>query len=138
MVSAWFRERQSASASNGDTAAMATPPNGVPRTNAHEWRSPLDEEWQAAQALATPVDHGVTTAGLPKRQPLAHLVSGAESIGRSAPASIPVGPVRVPDEVRGLLSRYQHGLRVGRHARIGPDEQSTITDTMPGRIEEDQ
>ncbi len=139
MVSAWFRERQSASASNGDTTQMAAPPNGVSRTNAHEWRSPLDEEWQAAQALATPVDHGVTNAGLPKRQPLAHLVTGAESIGRTVAASIPVGPVRVPDEVRGRLSRYQHGLRVGRHARIGPDEQATITDdTMLGRIEEDQ
>jgi signal transduction histidine kinase len=139
MVSAWFRERQSASASNGDTTQMAAPPNGVSRTNAHEWRSPLDEEWQAAQALATPVDHGVTTAGLPKRQPLAHLVTGAESIGRTVATSIPVGPVRVPDEVRERLSRYQHGLRVGRHARIGPDEQATITDdTMLGRIEEDQ
>jgi signal transduction histidine kinase len=138
MVSAWFRERQSASVSNGDTTEMAVPPNGVPSINAHEWRSPLDEEWHAAQALATPVDHGVTTAGLPKRQPLAHLVSGAEGIGRSVAASIPVGPVRVPDDVRGRLSRYQHGLRVGRHARIGPDEQPTITDTMYGRIEEDQ
>ncbi|MDQ4092973.1 MAG: ATP-binding protein, partial [Actinomycetota bacterium] len=137
MVSAWFRERQSASATNSDITEMA-PPNGLPSTNAHEWRSPLDEQWQAAQALAIPVDHGVTTAGLPKRQPLAHLVSGAESISRSVPASIPVGPVRVPDDVRGRLSRYQHGLRVGRHARIGPDEQPTSTDTMPGRIEEDQ
>ncbi|MGH3983322.1 MAG: ATP-binding protein, partial [Pseudonocardiaceae bacterium] len=142
MVSAWFRERQSASVpmsgGNDDTTEMGPPPNGVPSTNAHEWRSPLDEEWQAAQALATPVDHGVTTAGLPKRQPLAHLVSGAEGIGRSVAASIPVGPVRVPDEVRGRLSRYQHGLRVGRHARISPDEQPTMTDTMHGRIEEDQ
>ncbi|HEX2298910.1 MAG TPA: ATP-binding protein, partial [Pseudonocardiaceae bacterium] len=138
MVSAWFRERQSASASNGDTTEMAVPLNGVPSTNAHEWRSPLDEEWHAAQALATPVDHGVTTAGLPKRQPLAHLVSGAEGIGRSVAAPMPVGPVRVPDDVRGRLSRYQQGLRVGRHARIGPDEQPTMTDTMHGRIEEDQ
>jgi signal transduction histidine kinase len=138
MVSAWFRERQSASATNGDTTEMAVPPNGVRSANAHEWRSPLDEEWQAAQALATPVDHGVTMAGLPKRQPLAHLVSGAEGIGRSVAASMPVGPVRVPDDVRGRLSRYQHGLRVGRHARIGPDEQPTMTDTMHGHIEEDQ
>ena len=138
LVSAWFRERQSASASNGDTTAMAAPTNGVSSTNAHDWRSPLDEEWHAAQALAIPVDHGVTTAGLPKRQPLAHLVSGAEGIGRSVAASPAAGPVRVPDDVRGRLSRYQQGLRVGRHARIGPDEQPTITDTMHGRIEEDQ
>jgi hypothetical protein len=29
-------------------------------------------------------------------------------------------------------------LRVGRHARIGPDEQLTITDTLQGRFEEEQ
>ncbi|MGH3777860.1 MAG: sensor histidine kinase [Pseudonocardiaceae bacterium] len=147
MVSAWFRERQSASAPNhqlGDTTEMAALPNGVPgntnttRSNAHEWRSPLDQEWQAAQALRTPVDHGVTPAGLPKRQPLAHLVSGADGPGRSAPAPLPAGPTRIPDDVRGRLSRYQHGLRVGRHARIGPDEQPTVTDTLQGRSEEDQ
>lgn len=147
MVSAWFRERQSAAASSpqlGDTTEMAALPNGVPgstntsRTNAHEWRSPLDEEWQAAQALRTPIDHGVTPAGLPKRQPLAHLVSGADGPGRSAPAPVPAGPARIPDDVRGRLSRYQHGLRVGRHARIGPDEQPTVTDTLQGRFEEDQ
>ncbi|MGH3811750.1 MAG: sensor histidine kinase [Pseudonocardiaceae bacterium] len=147
MVSAWFRERQSASASShqpGDTTELAVLPNGGPssadtgRTNAHEWRSPLDEEWQAAQALRTPVDHGVTTAGLPKRQPLAHLVSGADGAGRSVPAPVPAGPARTPDDVRGRLSRYQHGLRVGRHARIGPDEQPTVTDTPQGLFEEDQ
>ncbi|MGQ0717632.1 MAG: sensor histidine kinase [Pseudonocardiales bacterium] len=147
MVSAWFRERQSASASShqlGDTTEMPALPNGVPasantgRTNAHEWRSPLDGEWQAAQALRTPVDHGVTPAGLPKRQPLAHLVSGADGTGRSVPAPVPAGPARTPDDVRGRLSRYQHGLRVGRHARIGPDEQPTVTDTRQERFEEDQ
>jgi signal transduction histidine kinase len=152
MVSAWFRERQSASANSyqpGDTTELPALPNGTPsrinarrtnarRTNAHEWRSPLDEGWQAAQALRTPVDHGVTQAGLPKRQPLAHLVSGADSVGRSGPAPVPAGPVRSPDDVRGRLSRYQHGLRVGRHARVGPDEQLTITDTLQGRLEEDQ
>jgi signal transduction histidine kinase len=147
MVSAWFRERQSASANSyqpGDTTELSALPNRTPsrinarRTNAHEWRSPLDEGWQAAQALRTPVDHGVTQAGLPKRQPLAHLVSGADSIDRFGPAPTPAGPVRSPDDVRGRLSRYQHGLRVGRHARIGPDEQLTITDTLQGRFEEEQ
>lgn len=147
MVSAWFRERQSVSANSyqpDDTTELPALPNGTPRrinasrTNAHEWRSPLDEGWQAAQALRTPVDHGVTQAGLPKRQPLAHLVSGADGIDRFGPAPTPAGPARSPDDVRGRLSRYQHGLRVGRHARIGPDEQLTITDTLQGRFEEDQ
>ncbi|MGH3800794.1 MAG: sensor histidine kinase, partial [Pseudonocardiaceae bacterium] len=143
MVSAWFRERQSASASSyqpDDTTEMpAVLPSGSPgRTNAHEWRSPLDEEWQAAQALRTPVDHGVTQAGLPKRQPLAHLVSGAGGTDHSDPAPVSGGPARTPDDVRGRLSRYQRGLRVGRHARVSPDEQPTVTDTLQGRFEEDQ
>ena len=147
MVSAWFREQQSASASgyqSDNTTELPVLPNGVPistntsSTNAHGWRSPLDEEWQAAQALRIPVDHGVTQAGLPKRQPLAQLVSGVDGTGRGDPAPVTAGLIRTPDEVRGRLSRYQRGLRVGRHARIGPDEQPTVTDTLPGRLEEDQ
>jgi hypothetical protein len=42
MVSAWFRERQSAPVSN------------PPSTIEPEWRSPFDEGWQAVQALRTP------------------------------------------------------------------------------------
>ncbi|MDQ3762938.1 MAG: nitrate- and nitrite sensing domain-containing protein [Actinomycetota bacterium] len=106
-VSAWFREQRSAS--------LSTPPP----TAAPEWQSPFDEGWQAAQALRTPVDHGFTPAGLPKREPRAHLVSGVDG-GVSPPA--PPGPARTPDAVRGRLSRYQRGLRVGRHALIAPDD----------------
>jgi signal transduction histidine kinase len=111
MVSAWFRERQSAS------------------TSQPEWRSPFDDGWQAAQALQSPIDHELTTAGLPKRQPRAHLVDDAD--GRVEPAQVPAVPVRTPEDVRGRLSRYQRGLRVGRHARTGPEEQAEWTDTLP-------
>jgi signal transduction histidine kinase len=112
MVSAWFRERQSAS------------------TSQPEWRSPFDEGWQAAQALRSPVDHELTTAGLPKRQPKAHLVDDVD--GRGLPAQAPAVPARTPEDVRGRLSRYQRGLRVGRHARTGPEEQAAwTTDTLP-------
>ncbi|HKR48443.1 MAG TPA: nitrate- and nitrite sensing domain-containing protein [Pseudonocardiaceae bacterium] len=142
MVSAWFRERQSVSPNNyelGDTTEMPALRNGSPpRANAHEWRTPLDEGWQAAQALRTPADHGVTHAGLPKRQPLARLVSGVDGVASLGPAPMSTGPARTADEVRGRLSRYQQGLRVGRHARIGPDEQPTVNDTLYGRLEEDQ
>jgi signal transduction histidine kinase len=110
MVSAWFREQQAA----------------PPSTTTPEWRSPLDAGWQAAQALRAPVNHELTQAGLPKRQPRAHLVSGAD--GRLVPTPLPVGPHRTPDVVRGRLSRYQRGLRVGRHARISADELPTFTD----------
>ncbi|MDT7711925.1 MAG: hypothetical protein QOG46_614, partial [Pseudonocardiales bacterium] len=111
MVSAWFRERQSAS------------------TSQPEWRSPFDEGWQAAQALRSPVDHELTTAGLPKRQPKAHLVDDVD--GRGSPAPVPAVPARTAEDVRGRLSRYQRGLRVGRHARTGPEEQAAWTDTLP-------
>ncbi len=111
MVSAWFRERQSAS------------------TSQPEWRSPFDEGWQAAQALRSPVDHELTTAGLPRRQPRAHLVDDAD--GRASPAPVPAVLARTPEDVRGRLSRYQRGLRVGRHARTGPEEQAAWTDTLP-------
>jgi signal transduction histidine kinase len=112
MVSAWFRERQSVPVSN------------PPSTSVPEWRSPFDEAWQTAQALRTRVHHELTGAGLPKRQPRAHLVSGPD--GRTLPTPVPAGLARTPDAVRGRLTRYQRGLRVGRHARIdqGPFEEN--------------
>ncbi|MDQ4104438.1 MAG: nitrate- and nitrite sensing domain-containing protein [Actinomycetota bacterium] len=112
MVSAWFRERQAASESS------------PPATTEPDWQSPFDEGWQAAQALHGPLDHELTQAGLPKRQPLAHLVSGTDS--PAPPTSAPTAPVRTPDAVRARLSRYQRGLRVGRHARIDPDDVDHI------------
>jgi signal transduction histidine kinase len=116
MVSAWFREQQSA----------------LPSTSTPEWRSPFDAGWQAAQALRALVDHEFTRAGLPKRQPRAHLVSGVD--GRILSTPVPAGSARTPDAVRGRLSRYQRGLQVGRHARIVADEQPTLTDIarLPG------
>jgi hypothetical protein len=111
MVSAWFRERQS-------ETAPAVPP---------DWESPFDQGWQVAQALRSPGDHELTEAGLPKRQPRAHLVAGVEDQGERVPRSA----ARSPEEVRGRLSRYQRGLRVGRHARSDPAEQLSCTDTLP-------
>jgi signal transduction histidine kinase len=113
LVSAWFSEQQSALETNQQSSA------------APDWRSPFDAGWQAAQALHSSVDHELTTAGLPRREPRAHLVTGAD--GRAQPTPVPGGLARTPDTVRGRLSRYQRGLRVGRHARItgddiGPDD----------------
>lgn len=118
MVSAWFRERQSTEA--------AAHSHGTDPPSASDWWSPFDEGWQAAQALDVPDDHEVTRSGLPKRQPRAHLVSSAD--GRVLP--VPAGPARTPDAVRGRLSRYQRGLRVGRHARLASDEQPAWADTL--------
>jgi signal transduction histidine kinase len=122
MVSAWFREQQSA------------PVNDAPVTAATEWWSPFDEGWQVAQALRAPVDHDFTTAGLPKRQPRAHLVPGAD--GDVLPTPVSAAPARTPDAVRGRLSRYQRGLNVGRHAQISADEQLSWTDTLQRPFDE--
>src|SRR5262249_10145681 len=92
---------------------------------------PLDEGWHAAQALRSPLDHGLTAAGLPKRQPRAHLVSGMDSQLPRTP--VPAAVVRTPEDVRARLSRYQRGLRVGRHARVGPDDRHRGTDTSVAR-----
>ena len=116
MVSAWFRERQVTDAGSGPTIAP-------------DWQSPFDEGWQAAQALRSPADHVLTGAGLPRRQPRAHLVAGADD--QLAPPPQSAAPVRTPEEVRGRLSRYQRGLRVGRHARNDPTELLSCTDTLP-------
>ncbi|HEX6402802.1 MAG TPA: nitrate- and nitrite sensing domain-containing protein [Pseudonocardiaceae bacterium] len=116
MVSAWFRERQV----TGAESVSAMPP---------DWQSPFDEGWQAAQALRSPLDHELTVAGLPKRQPRAQLVSGADD--QLTPAPQPTAPLRTPEDVRGRLSRYQRGLRVGRHARSDPTEVLSCTDTLP-------
>lgn len=129
MVSAWFRERQSAPVNTAPSSTV--PSNTVPSSTASssvapEWQSPFDAAWQAAQALRTRVAHEFTRSGLPKRQPRAHLVFSAD--GRVMPTPVPVGPARIPDAVRGRLTRYQRGLRVGRHARIGPEEQLTWAD----------
>lgn len=116
MVSAWFREQQLASANETRSAVE------------NDWRSPFDEGWQAAQALRQPIDHELTGSGLPKRQPRAHLVSGSD--GPVSPAPVPAALTRTPEDVRGRLSRYQRGLRVGRHARTDPDEQLVWTQRL--------
>jgi hypothetical protein len=115
MVSAWFRERQ---VTDADSAPTMPP-----------WESAFDEGWQAAQALRSPIDHEFTGAGLPRRQPRAHLVPGADD--QLAPPPQFSVPVRTPEDVRGRLSRYQRGLRVGRHARNDPTELLSCTDTLP-------
>ncbi|HET9254443.1 MAG TPA: nitrate- and nitrite sensing domain-containing protein [Pseudonocardiaceae bacterium] len=115
MVSAWFREQTSAAASDSPQLAQTA------------WGSPFDEGWRAAQALRDPADHGLTEAGLPQRQPRAHLVSDVDSPLSQTLATAAMA--RTPDDVRNRLGRYQRGLRVGRHARVGPDEQWDETGT---------
>ncbi|SNY05890.1 sensor histidine kinase [Paractinoplanes atraurantiacus] len=103
-------------ASNG--AGSAGGPNGSVATN--PWRTAADEGWQAAQAAAEARVDTTTTAGLPKRTPMAQLVPGGVDRG-SDPAQR-----RTPEGVRGLLSAYHRGVQRGR------TKESTNPEETPG------
>jgi signal transduction histidine kinase len=90
--------------------------NGAGTNN--PWHTAADEGWQAARAAAdTPVDT-TTTAGLPKRTPMAQLVPGGVDRGGNSVQR------RTPEAVRGLLSAYHRGVQRGR--------QSTNPEETPG------
>jgi hypothetical protein len=96
--------------------------NGASNGSAgNPWRTAADEGWEAAQAAAeAPVDT-TTTAGLPKRTPMAQLVPGGVDRGGTSIQR------RTPEGVRGLLSAYHRGVQRGR-----TKEQSTNPEETPG------
>jgi signal transduction histidine kinase len=92
--------------------------NGSSNGNGSPWQTAADEGWQAARLAAdAPVDT-TTTAGLPKRTPMAQLVPGGVDRGGNSVQR------RTPEAVRGLLSAYHRGVQRGR--------QSTNPDEIPG------
>lgn len=121
--------RSATTSGNGLAAAAAT--NGTSEAGDTGWQSPADEGWQRAEALLTPVSE-VTTAGLPKRVPKAHLVPGSAaprpepsataqgSGGTTAQATLapPALPPRSADAIRGRMSSFQQGIRRGRHTLV--------------------
>ena len=85
------------------------------------WQTAADDGWQAAQAAAEiPID-STTTAGLPKRTPMAQLVPGGVDRGGTSVQR------RTPEGVRGLLSAYHRGVQRGR-----TKEESTNPEGTPG------
>jgi signal transduction histidine kinase len=69
----------------------------------------------AARAEQKPVD--VTSAGLPRRKPKAHLLPNlAQKPSTAAPESSPAS--RNPERTRGFLSNYQAGVRQGRPSAL--------------------
>jgi signal transduction histidine kinase len=101
-------------ASNGSAAPAAA-------ASTSPWQTAADEGWQAARAAAEmPVDT-TTTAGLPKRTPMAQLVPGGVDRGGASVQR------RTPEGVRGLLSAYHRGVQRGR-----TNEQSTNPEGTPG------
>jgi len=104
-----------------DTASVgAIASNGAANGNGNgtnPWHTAADEGWQAARAASeVPVDT-TTTAGLPKRTPMAQLVPGGVDRGGNSVQR------RTPEAVRGLLSAYHRGVQRGRQSTI-PEETS--------------
>ncbi|WP_197523453.1 sensor histidine kinase [Actinokineospora pegani] len=97
------------------------------------WQSPGDDGWQRARALLDTPAETITTAGLPKRVPKAHLVPGSAAPKEEAAddsAAAPPLPPRTADAVRGRMSSFQQGVRRGRHALVDayPGDQTGSSD----------
>jgi signal transduction histidine kinase len=85
------------------------------------WQTAADEGWQAAREAADKPIDTTTTAGLPKRTPMAQLVPGGVDRGGNSVQR------RTPEGVRGLLSAYHRGVQRGRGS-----DQSTNPEATPG------
>jgi signal transduction histidine kinase len=85
------------------------------------WGS-ADAGWQAAEALVEQSKHvpETTSAGLPKRVPKTNLVPGSAAPKPQASAPRKPTPPRSADAVRGRMSKFQQGVRRGRHAKAEP------------------
>ena len=104
----------------GAVASNGNGSNGSGTGN-NPWHTAADEGWQAARLAAeAPIDV-TTTAGLPKRTPMAQLVPGGVDRGGNSVQR------RTPEGVRGLLSAYHRGVQRGR-----TKEQSTNPEETPG------
>ncbi|MFI5889405.1 nitrate- and nitrite sensing domain-containing protein [Actinoplanes sp. NPDC051513] len=106
-------------AANGYGSANGSGTNGGVVSN--PWQTAADEGWQAARAASEHSIDTTTTAGLPKRTPMAQLVPGGVDRGESSVQK------RTPEGVRGLLSAYHRGVQRGR-----TKEQSTNPEETPG------
>ncbi|WP_091452739.1 sensor histidine kinase [Actinokineospora iranica] len=119
-----------ADAAAPDDATVVTPaaevdvpadvPDPIAAAKADAWQSPGDDGWQRARALLDTSADTMTTAGLPKRVPKAHLVPGSAAPREESAETkaAPPLPPRTADAVRGRMSSFQQGVRRGRHALI--------------------
>jgi signal transduction histidine kinase len=115
--------RNGGSTENGETQDVPDVESSEPADypEPEPWTSPGDEGWQAARALLEQTEEdAVTTAGLPKRVPKAHLVPGSAALPEESPdhPALPPLPPRTAEAVRGRMSSFQQGVRRGRHALI--------------------
>jgi signal transduction histidine kinase len=91
------------------------PPVAVTETlDASTWASSADEGWRAVDAVAETALE-VTAAGLPRRQPNAHLLPGSVVVTNG-----PAGPQsRDADALRDRMNSFQRGVRQGRDEPAG-------------------
>ena len=141
VVSRWF----SAEGEDPDSVAgsldeePAPPAEEAPQTGDDRWRSVSDDGWRAVKSLLESQEEEVTTAGLPKRVPNAHLVPG--SIPAGEPDAFADTTVATPgygalarsaDAARERMASFQRGYVTGRHAleesTPGPDDQGDQAD----------
>jgi signal transduction histidine kinase len=73
------------------------------------WTSCADDGWRAASEMAGDVAGEVTLAGLPRRQPKAHLLPGSVAVTSAQP-----GRGRDAGAMRDRLNSFQRGVREGR------------------------
>lgn len=119
-------------ASNGFGDAFG---NGNGGNGSDPWQSQADEGWQAAQALLAPVAD-VTSAGLPKRVPKAHLVPGSARPRHDADAApFGAGEGGSTGQMAGDLVGAGAGGRGGRMAGgARPTLPPRSADAVRGRM----
>jgi signal transduction histidine kinase len=84
--------------------------------DASTWASSADEGWRAVDKVTT-AGHEVTAAGLPRRQPSAHLLPGSVSAVASNGSAGPQS--RDADALRDRMNSFQRGVRQGRDEPAG-------------------
>jgi hypothetical protein len=94
---------------------------------ASPWQTAADEGWQAARAAAERSVDTTTTAGLPKRTPMAQLVPGGVDRGGNTVSR------RTPEAVRGLLSAYHRGVQRGRQSTNPEDDPGGQQSSQAGK-----
>ncbi|WP_203831018.1 sensor histidine kinase [Actinoplanes palleronii] len=120
-VSPEARELDAATVGANSSAANAGSYGGGAAAGNSPWQTAADEGWQAAAKASEVSIDTTTTAGLPKRTPMAQLVPGGVDRGGNSVQR------RTPEGVRGLLSAYHRGVARGR-----TKEQSTNPEETPG------
>ncbi|WIM95955.1 nitrate- and nitrite sensing domain-containing protein [Actinoplanes oblitus] len=113
--------RELDTATIGASAAAAGSYGGGGAPASSPWQTAADEGWSAARKASEVSIDTTTTAGLPKRTPMAQLVPGGVDRGGNSVQR------RTPEGVRGLLSAYHRGVQRGR-----TKEQSTNLEETPG------